>query len=92
MDAVTTAAKHGSASHITVGLSTHDNRIWILVVDDGHGFPFHGKLSLAEVRESGVGPSMLAERVAALNGDLALESTGSGARVQISIPLGFSGA
>ena len=35
---------------------------------------------------------MLAERVAALNGDLAVESTGSGARLEISVPLGFAGA
>jgi signal transduction histidine kinase len=91
-EAVTNAAKHGSASQIRVVLTTRDSRIWIEVTDDGHGFPFHGKLTLSEIRESGVGPSMLAERVAALNGDLALESTGSGARVQISIPLGFSGA
>lgn len=90
-EAVTNAAKHGSASHIRVQLTTRDNRIWIDVSDDGHGFPFHGKMTLEEVRESGVGPSMLAERVAALNGELALESTGSGARVRISIPLGFSG-
>ena len=91
-EAVTNAAKHGSASHIRVQLSTHDSRIWIDVSDDGHGFPFHGKRTLQEIRESGVGPSMLAERVAALNGDLAVDSSGVGAKVQISIPLGFSGA
>lgn len=90
-EAVTNAAKHGSASQITVKLSTRESRIWIVVADDGHGFPFHGRMTLKEIRESGVGPSMLAERVAALNGDLAVESSGGGARVQISIPLGFSG-
>ncbi len=90
-EAVTNAAKHGSASEIRVRLSTRDSRIWIEVADDGSGFPFHGRKTLQEIRETGVGPSMLAERVAALNGELAVESTGTGAKVQISIPLGFSG-
>jgi signal transduction histidine kinase len=90
-EAVTNAAKHGSASEIRVRLTTRESRIWIDVSDDGSGFPFHGRRTLKEIRESGVGPSMLAERVAALNGDLAVESSGSGAKVQISIPLGFSG-
>lgn len=90
-EAVTNAAKHGSASGIRVRLSTRESRIWIDVVDDGGGFPFHGRRTLQEIRETGVGPSMLAERVAALNGDLVVESSGTGATVQISIPLGFSG-
>ena len=75
-----------------VRLTTGDSRIRIEVVDDGSGFPFHGRLTLEAIRESGVGPAMLAERVAALNGDLTVESGGAGARVEISVPLGFAGA
>jgi signal transduction histidine kinase len=91
-EAVTNSAKHGSASHIEVRLSSAENRMKIEVIDDGSGFPFHGRMTLAAIRESGVGPSMLAERVAALNGDLAVESSGAGARVEISVPLGIAGA
>ena len=91
-EAVTNSAKHGAASQVRVRLSSGDNKMRIEVVDDGAGFPFHGRMTLAAIRESGVGPSMLAERVAALNGDLAVESTGSGARLEISVPLGFVGA
>ena len=91
-EAVTNSGKHGSASNVRIRLSTADSRIWIEVSDDGVGFPFHGRRTLQEVRESGVGPAVLAERVAALNGDLVLESTGTGATVKISIPLGISGA
>ena len=64
----------------------------IEVMDDGSGFPFHGRMTLAAIRESGIGPAMLAERVAALNGELAVESSGSGAKLEISVPLGFTGA
>jgi len=91
-EAVTNSAKHGSASHVQVRVSSGDSRMVIEVIDDGSGFPFHGRMTLAAIRESGIGPAMLAERVAALNGELAVESSGSGARLQISVPLGFSGA
>lgn len=91
-EAVTNAAKHGSATQVRVRLATRESRIRIDVSDDGSGFPFQGRRTLQQVRESGVGPSMLAERVAALNGDLTVESTGSGATLQISIPLGWTGA
>jgi signal transduction histidine kinase len=91
-EAVTNSAKHGAASHIRVRLSSGDSKMHIEVVDDGSGFPFHGRMTLAAIRESGVGPSMLAERVAALNGELSVESSGAGARLEISVPLGFTGA
>ena len=91
-EAVTNSAKHGSASHIQVRVSSGDNRMVIEVIDDGSGFPFHGRMTLAAIRESGIGPAMLAERVAALNGELAVESSGSGAKLEISVPLGFAGA
>ena len=91
-EAVTNSAKHGGASQVRVRLSTGDNKMNIEVIDDGSGFPFNGRMTLAAIRESGVGPAMLAERVAALNGDLAVESSGAGARVEISVPLGFAGA
>ena len=91
-EAVTNSAKHGGASQVRIRLSSGDNKMHIEVVDDGSGFPFHGRLTLEAIRESGVGPAMLAERVAALNGELAVESSGAGARVEISVPLGFAGA
>ena len=91
-EVVTNAAKHGSASQVRVKLATRDSRIRIDVTDDGSGFPFQGRRSLQEIRETGIGPSMLAERVAALNGDLTVDSSGSGATLQISIPLGWTGA
>jgi len=90
-EAVTNSAKHGAATHVVVRVSSRDNAMKIEIVDDGSGFPFHGRMTLAAIRESGIGPSMLAERVAALNGDLAVESSGAGARVEISVPLGFAG-
>ncbi|MGZ4811029.1 MAG: sensor histidine kinase [Thermoanaerobaculia bacterium] len=91
-EAVVNSAKHGRASQVDVRLRTADSRIRIEVTDNGTGFPFHGRMSLDSIREKGIGPAALAERVASLNGDLAVESSDHGARLEISFPLGFSGA
>jgi signal transduction histidine kinase len=91
-EAVTNSAKHGGASQVDVRLRTDDSRIRIEVSDNGSGFAFHGRMSLDAIREKGIGPAVLAERVASLNGDLSVESTDHGARLEISFPLGWSGA
>jgi signal transduction histidine kinase len=62
----------------------------IEVSDNGGGFPFHGRRTLEEIRGGAGGPGVLAQRVAALNGDLIVESGENGARIEISVPLGFS--
>jgi signal transduction histidine kinase len=61
----------------------------IEVADNGTGFPFHGRLTLDEMRESRTGPTVLAERVSSLNGTLTVDSTESGAVVTMTVPLGF---
>jgi len=91
-EAVMNAAKHGGASLVEVRLHTADSRMSIEVKDNGTGFPFHGRVDLAAIREQGIGPATLADRVASLNGDLAVESSDHGARLEITVPLGWSGA
>jgi signal transduction histidine kinase len=91
-ESVMNSAKHSGATRVDVRLRTADSRIRIEVTDNGGGFPFHGRLTLESIREKGIGPAALAERVASLNGDLAIESTDQGARLEISVPLGWSGA
>ena len=91
-EAVTNSAKHGSASNVRVGVRTAASEMLIDVTDDGKGFPFRGRLTMEEMRERGVGPSVLAERVHSLNGSLVVDSTEAGATVQIAIPLGWGRA
>ncbi len=88
-EAVTNSAKHGSASEVRVGLRTAGSEMHIEVSDNGSGFPFHGRLTLAEMLESGNGPTMLAERVSSLNGNITVDSTERGAIVTMTVPLGF---
>lgn len=89
-EAVMNSAKHGGATNISARIRTDDGRIRIEVVDDGTGFEWRGRMLLQAIRESGRGPRMLAERVLALNGELAIDSSESGARVEITVPLGFA--
>ncbi len=91
-EAVTNSAKHGGASEVRVRLHTSGSVMNIAATDNGTGFPFQGRMTLEQIRESGSGPMVLAERVASLNGDLTVESTESGATVTISIPLGWGRA
>ncbi|HEY0593424.1 MAG TPA: histidine kinase [Thermoanaerobaculia bacterium] len=88
-EAVMNSAKHGQASKVVVSLGTLEDRLWIRVRDDGIGFPFHGRQDLATLVAKQQGPSVLAERIAALNGDLVVDSTEEGATLEMSLPLGW---
>lgn len=89
-EAVMNSAKHGGAKNIHVRMRSGEGRIRMEVADDGSGFDWRGRMLLEAIRESGKGPRMLTERVIALNGDLAIESTEAGARIEITVPLGFA--
>jgi signal transduction histidine kinase len=90
-EAVMNSAKHGAAKNVDVRVRTADGKMRIEVSDDGVGFSFRGRLTLDRIRATGDGPFMLAERVAALNGDLVVDSSEAGAHVEIAVPLGFAG-
>ncbi len=88
-EAVMNSAKHGQASKVVVSLETSEDRLWIRVRDNGIGFPFRGRHDLASLAARQQGPSVLAERVAALNGELVVDSTEEGAMLEMSLPLGW---
>jgi signal transduction histidine kinase len=88
-EAVMNSAKHGQASRIEVGIGTKEDRLFIRVSDDGIGFPFRGRYNLEALTDRQIGPAVLAERVAALNGQMTVASTEEGASVEIFLPLGW---
>jgi signal transduction histidine kinase len=87
-EAIVNVARHADASTVYVTVRGTPDQLSIAVVDDGRGFPFTGRYDDAERRRRGVGPVVLAERVEALGGSLAIASSASGARLDIGIPLG----
>lgn len=83
-EALTNAARHSSASRVSVNVSEVAGRMQILVTDDGRGFPFVGRYDLPTLLKSQRGPVTLKERVVELGGDMLLESTPGGSRVHVS--------
>jgi signal transduction histidine kinase len=85
-EAATNAAKHSGATNIRGSVSMDGTSVRLHVEDDGRGFPFRGRYELAQLLADGRGSWSLNERVAALGGELAIESTGHGSRVEVRLP------
>ncbi len=86
-EALVNVRKHSSARNVLVRFGW-ENGHWRLVVDDdGHGFPFSGRLTQAELDSARRGPLVIKERVRSIGGELTVESTpGGGARLEITLP------
>lgn len=89
-EAISNAGRHGGADLVQVHLASQDDALTLRIKDNGRGFPFHGRYSLDDLNTQNIGPLTLRERVAELRGQLQLESTDSGAVLDIRIPFGES--
>jgi signal transduction histidine kinase len=79
-EALANAARHSGASQAQVSLAHRDNRLTIVISDEGRGF------ALAERREPGIGLAGMEERAEMLGGQLTIESqSGHGTRVTVSV-------
>jgi signal transduction histidine kinase len=85
-EALVNAARHARASLVHVTIELDGDWVRITVADNGQGFPFRGRLEHDELAERNLGPAMLQQRIAALGGMLAIESSEAGARLQINLP------
>jgi signal transduction histidine kinase len=91
-EAVFNAAKHSGAKHISVEGDLQGDILRLLVRNDGHGFAFRGRYDLAKLNEMKQGPATLKERVAALGGDLIIDSHEHGSELEIRLPIRRAGA
>jgi signal transduction histidine kinase len=82
-EAIVNALKHGHPSRVSVDVQTATDGIRIVVSDDGRGFPFQGRYDHARLVAANVGPVSLRERVASLGGEMTIESSDAGSRVEI---------
>ncbi|MCU1348775.1 MAG: multi-sensor signal transduction histidine kinase, partial [Acidobacteria bacterium] len=85
-EALTNAARHAGATRIRALTALAGEVVRVDIQDDGRGFPFHGRYELAQLVADGLGPWSLKERVTALGGELAIDSSPRGARVEIRLP------
>jgi len=79
--------KHSGASHVLVQFDRRNSQCRLTIEDDGHGFPFSGCFSAADLEADGRGPLVIKECVRLIDGELTLESiAGRGSRLEITIP------
>jgi signal transduction histidine kinase len=86
-EAVINAARHAAATTVRVDLHRGPAAIQVSVADDGHGFPFEGRLNHHELAARDQGPVSLRRRVTRLGGTMTVTSTRGGAQVEITLPL-----
>ena len=91
-EALSNVARHAQASTVRVELGVQGEQVHLSVVDNGRGFPFQGHYDLPTVMKMNMGPRTLRERVASLGGSLVIDSSASGAHLEITVPLTQLGA
>jgi len=90
-EALINAARHAHASAIHAEITSDQNRMRIVVADNGCGFPFRGRHDHAALAQMNLGPVTLRERVTSIGGDLTIESSETGARLEIALPIARKG-
>jgi two-component system nitrate/nitrite sensor histidine kinase NarX len=86
-EAVVNALKHGQPSQVAATVDATRDQVRIIVADDGRGFPFRGRHNHRALVESRVGPRSLLDRVEALGGEVWIDSSDTGSRVEIVLSL-----
>jgi signal transduction histidine kinase len=86
-EAMVNAARHGKATQVRAEIRAAADPVSIVVADNGCGFPYAGRFTHHELDELGLGPRTLRARVKALAGELVLQSSGAGARLEIALPM-----
>ena len=83
-EALRNVVRHAGATHATVLLELAGAAVRLEIRDDGRGFD----VALAEERRPGMGLFSMRERVALVNGRLAVRSRpGEGTRITVTVPL-----
>jgi signal transduction histidine kinase len=80
-------ARHARASTARLSISTSLGGLRLVMSDDGQGFPEAGRYSLEMLERMEVRPLALCRRVRSLGGDLVLDSSDRGSRIDITLPV-----
>ncbi len=87
-EATVNALKHAQPSRVSVEVvHAPPAGLRVTVTNDGRGFPFRGRLEHDDLVAANAGPVSLRERLAAVHGTLAIESTATGSRLEMALPL-----
>lgn len=94
-EALNNIARHARAAHVSLRLRIADEALHLEILDDGQGFasPETGDASPADRPVTGYGLAGMRDRAAAIGAKLDITSTsGQGARIALSVPLGAPAA
>jgi signal transduction histidine kinase len=87
-EALANVYRHSGAENVTVSLATLGDACVLTVEDDGRGFEFSGRRSLAELEGIRRGPLIIKQRARAIGADLIVDSRpGQGARLEMRFPV-----
>jgi signal transduction histidine kinase len=88
-EALVNAVRHGEATAVQVEIAGgEDGQLALSITDNGLGFPVSGKFTHEDLAAGDFAPRTLLERITALRGTVALESSPAGARLDIALPCG----
>ncbi len=87
-EALNNIQKHSGASRVAVSAARRDQKLEVVVEDNGSGLPFSGAFTLEELELLHLGPVSIRRRVRVLGGDMMITSApGQGAKIEIRVPL-----
>ncbi len=87
-EALNNIKKHANATHVVVKLWQQEDKVILVVDDNGQGFSFAGRFTSDELDRLRLGPISIKERTRTIGGVLTVESNpGHGARVTVEVPL-----
>jgi two-component system, NarL family, sensor kinase len=87
-EALTNAAKHSAGRSVQITVETSDNRIRLMVADDGVGFAT--PTGARSARRGGWGLPAMRERAEAHGGVLRIEFPGQGTQVIVEMPAHYA--
>ena len=86
-EALVNVRKHSGARNVVVRFTSEAAAPTLIIDNDGRGLDFIGRLSQTELDRCRKGPVVIKERVRAIGGNLAIESSERGVRLEITLPL-----
>jgi PAS domain S-box-containing protein len=85
-EALNNIAKHAQASNVSISLQKPEDKIVLIIEDDGVGFDIEEKANEAK----GLGLIGMGERAALVNGEIEIESAiGSGTTIYVRVPASY---
>jgi signal transduction histidine kinase len=86
-EATANAVRHGDANTVVCAIGVEDEDLLISISDDGTGFALSGQFDEQAVREKGLAPWSIYERIKSLGGAVTLFSQPGGSHLRLSLPL-----